>query len=297
MSSIRGLINDVADFAEHTAQRGLPGARREVAVRAVLDTVGVMVLGSAQPILHTVLAVTRQWGSLPESTAIGHHERMPSASVVPAVLAVTEAAGLDGPRLLDAIAVGTEVCIRLGMAGYDQEHRNSIFFDRGQHATSICGAVGSAVAAAMVLAGDAGTIAAAGSIAASMSCGLIEANRTGGNVKRIQTGWAAHCGVTATQLAIAGLTRPPTVLEGRFGFVRAFCGDRARPERVTTELGGRQDDTQERVRGGLLRPVHRGGCARRRRRPRCVRRGFHGHGGPSRRCARPGRQGKVLCRP
>ncbi|GDY32001.1 MmgE/PrpD family protein [Gandjariella thermophila] len=267
MSGIRGLIDDVADFSEHAARQGLPAARRDVATRAVLDTVGVMVLGSAQPILHTVLAVTGQWGARPESTAIGHHERMPSASaafvngtlahcmdyddthlpsvlhpsasVVPAVLAVAEAAGLDGPRLLDATAVGTEVCIRLGMAGYDEEQRNSIFFDRGQHATSICGAVGSAVAAAMVLAGDAATIAAAGSIAASMSSGLIEANRTGGTVKRIQTGWAAHCGVTAAQLAVAGLTGPPTALEGRFGFFRAFCGERARPDRVTAALGDR----------------------------------------------------------
>jgi 2-methylcitrate dehydratase PrpD len=265
MSAVRGLIDDVADFAEHAAREGLPAQRREVATRAVLDTLGVMLLGSTQPILDTVLAVTRQWGALPVSTAIGHHERLPSASaafvngtlahcmdfddthlpsvlhpsssIVPAVLAVAESAGLDGASLLDATAVGTEVCIRLGMAGYDEEERNSIFFDRGQHATSICGAVGSAVAAAMVLSGDAAVIASAGGIAASMASGLIEANRTGGTVKRIQTGWAAHCGVTAAQLAVAGLTGPPTVLEGRFGFFRAFCGEHARPERVTAGLG------------------------------------------------------------
>ncbi|MBF6063735.1 MmgE/PrpD family protein [Nocardia terpenica] len=265
MSAVRGLIDEVADFAEHVVKHGLPRTRRDPAARAVLDTVGVMILGSAQPIRDTVLAVTRQWGASPDCTVIGQRDRMPSASaafvngtlahcmdyddthlpsvlhpsacVVPTVLAVAEATGADGPRLLDALAVGTEVCIRLGMAGYDAEQRNSIFFDRGQHATSICGAVGSAVAAAMVLAGDAATIAAAASIAASMASGLIEANRTGGTVKRIQTGWAAHCGVTAAQLAVAGLTGPPTVLEGRFGFFQAFCGDRARPERVTDGLG------------------------------------------------------------
>lgn len=275
MSAVRGLIDDVADFAGQVAQQGLPGRRRDIATRAVLDTLGVMLLGSAQPILNTVLAVTRQWGALPESAVIGHHERVPSASaafvngtlahcmdfddthlpsvlhpsasIVPAVLAVAEAADVDGPRLLDAAAVGTEVCIRLGMAGYDEEQRNSIFFDRGQHATSICGAVGAAVAASMLLSGDAAAIAAAGSIAASMSSGLIEANRTGGTVKRIQTGWAAHCGVIAAQLAAAGLTGPPTVLEGRFGFFRAFCGERARPERVTTGLGERWHADQVQV--------------------------------------------------
>ena len=47
-----------------------------------------------------------------------------------------------------AIAVGLEVCVRLGMAGYDEDAGNSIFFEHGQHATSICGAMGGAVAAA-----------------------------------------------------------------------------------------------------------------------------------------------------
>ncbi|WP_063890786.1 MmgE/PrpD family protein [Sciscionella sediminilitoris] len=265
MNAVRGLIEEVAEFAELVVRDGLPRRRREAAARAVLDTVGVMILGSTQSIRETVLAATQQWGSAPDCTVIGQPDRMPSASaafvngtlahcmdyddthlpsvlhpsacVVPTVLAVAEATEADGPRLLDALAVGTEVCIRLGMAGYDEGRRNSIFFDRGQHATSICGAIGSAVAAAMLQAGDAATTAAAASIAASMASGLIEANRTGGTVKRIQTGWAAHCGVTAAQLAVAGLTGPPTVLEGRFGFFQAFCGERARPERVTEELG------------------------------------------------------------
>src|SRR5580700_9511126 len=34
--------------------------------------------------------------------------------------------------------------------GYDEELRNSVFFERGLHATSICGAVGAAVAVAML---------------------------------------------------------------------------------------------------------------------------------------------------
>ncbi|MEV5880046.1 MmgE/PrpD family protein [Streptomyces sp. NPDC052101] len=260
----RGLIDDVADFAERAVKTGLAD-RRENAVRAVLDTVGNMALGAAQPIHGLVSEVARQWGTGDAATAIGHPHRMPStaaafvngtlahcmdfddthlpsvlhpsASVVPAAFAAGEAGEADGPRLLDAITVGIEVCVRLGMAGYDAQLGNSIFFERGQHATAICGAVGSAVAAAMLATGGAGTIAAAASIAASMGSGLLEANRTGGSVKRIHTGWAAHCGVAAAQLAACGLTGPPTVLEGRFGFFTAFCGEGARPELVTEDLG------------------------------------------------------------
>jgi 2-methylcitrate dehydratase PrpD len=83
---------------------------------------------------------------------------------------------------------------------------------------------------------DAGVASAAG-IAASMGAGLLEANRTGGTVKRIHTGWAAHCAVAATEFAAHGLTGPPTVLEGRFGFFHAWCGDLASPQRVVDGLG------------------------------------------------------------
>src|SRR6202162_2723702 len=75
--------------------------------------------------------------------------------------------------------------------GYDEELRNSVFFERGLHATSICGAVGAAVAAAMLQGQDEAGIASAAGIAASMGAGLLEANRIGGTVKRVRCGWAA----------------------------------------------------------------------------------------------------------
>src|SRR2546422_3954912 len=68
--------------------------------------------------------------------------------------------------------------------GYDEELRNSVFFERGLHATSICGAVGAAVAVSMLQEQDEAGIASAAGIAASMGAGLLEANRTGGAAKR-----------------------------------------------------------------------------------------------------------------
>ena len=123
------------------------------------------------------------------------------------------------------------------MAGYDEELGNSVFFEHGQHATAICGAVGAAVAAGMLRGLDAEGLTSAIGIAASTGAGIIEANRTGGTVKRVHCGWAAHAGVAAADLARHGLTGPPTVLEGRFGFLRAFCGERTHVERVTDDLG------------------------------------------------------------
>lgn len=161
----------------------------------------------------------------------------PSASVVPAAMAAAELSGADGARVLDAIAVGIEVVVRLGMAGYDRDLRNSVFFEHGQHATSICGTVGSAIAASLLLDGSERGIVDAIGVSASMAGGIIEANRTGGTVKRLHCGWAAHGGVTAAQLVTHGFTGPPTALEGRFGFFEAFLQGRVALDEVTAGLG------------------------------------------------------------
>jgi 2-methylcitrate dehydratase PrpD len=163
----------------------------------------------------------------------------PSAPVLPAALATAQAVGADGRRLVHAAAVGEEICIRLGLAGYDAQSRDSVFFEKGLHATSICGTIGAAASAAVLRGLDAGRIEHALAIAASFGAGIIEANRTGGSIKRVHCGWAAHAGIMAADLAAAGLTGPPTVFEGRFGFFRAFCDDRVDLEVITQGLGER----------------------------------------------------------
>ncbi|MGW1087410.1 MmgE/PrpD family protein [Streptomyces sp. NPDC002596] len=209
-------------------------------------------------------AVVGEWGGAGTATAIGRPEPLPapsaalvngtlahsldfddthlpsvlhpSSSVIPAVLATAERVGASGPAMLAAAAVGIEVTCQLGMAGYDEDLGNSVFFERGQHATAICGAVGAAVAAGMLSGLDAEQLTSVVGIAASMGAGVIEANRTGGTIKRVHCGWAAHAGVAAADLARHGLTGPPTVIEGRFGFLQAFCGDRVHVERITDGL-------------------------------------------------------------
>jgi 2-methylcitrate dehydratase PrpD len=154
--------------------------------------------------------------------------------VVPAALAAAEHAGASGEQVVRAVAVGLEVAVRLGMAGYDEQLGNSVFFEHGQHATSITGAMGSAVAASMLYGSD--PVHALG-LTASMASGVIEANRTGGTVKRLHCGLAAQAGVTAAQLVRRGFTGPPTVLEGRFGFFEAWLHGQFFPAAVTDGLG------------------------------------------------------------
>jgi 2-methylcitrate dehydratase PrpD len=259
------VVQRLARLAHDVQQEGLPPHLRADVGRRVLDVLGNSVAATGQPTAGSVAAVVRGWGGPSDATAIGTGLRLPAPSaallngtlahsldfddthlpsvlhpsspVVPAALAVAEAIGAPATALLDAAGVGVEIAVRLGMGGYDRELGNSVFFERGQHATSICGTVGAAVAAAMVGGLDAERIAHAAGIAASMGAGLLEANRTGGTVKRVHCGWAAHSGVVAADLARHGLTGPPTVVEGRFGFLQAFCGERADVDAVVAGLG------------------------------------------------------------
>ncbi|MEV0831116.1 MmgE/PrpD family protein [Nonomuraea rubra] len=157
-------------------------------------------------------------------------------------------AGVSGGGLVGAVAAGIEVCGRLGMASYLPQERNSLFFEQGQHATSICGTLGAAVAAGLLFGLTAEGVAHAMGVAASMGAGLIEANRTGGTVKRVHCGWAAHAGVSAAVLAAEGVTGPPTVLEGRFGFFQAWLGGRYDADALLSGLGERWE---------LLRTVYK----------------------------------------
>jgi 2-methylcitrate dehydratase PrpD len=259
------VVQRLAGLAVETRASGLPEGLREDVARRVLDVLGNSLAATGEVSASAVTAVVRGWGGPEDATAIGTGLRVPAAAaalvngtlahsldfddthlpsvlhpsspVVPAALAVAEATGASGAALLDAAGVGIEVAVRLGMGGYDAALGNSEFFERGQHATSICGAVGAAVAAATVGGLDQERIAHAAGIAASLGSGLLEANRTGGTVKRVHCGWAAHAGVVAADLARHGLTGPPTVVEGRFGFLHAFCGERADVDAVVDRLG------------------------------------------------------------
>ncbi|MBK1787062.1 MmgE/PrpD family protein [Prauserella cavernicola] len=258
------LVQRLAGLADTVRTEGLAPELRDDAARRVLDVLGNSLAATAEPPAEAVGALVAEWGGQGRATAIGgaklpepsaallngtlahsldfddtHLPSVlhPSASVVPAALATAESRGTSGAALLDAIGVGIEVAVRVGMAGYDRELGNSVFFERGLHATAICGALGGAVASAMLSDVDADGIADALGIAASMGSGLLEANRTGGTVKRVHCGWAAHAAVTAAGLARTGITGPPTVLEGRFGLLQAFCGDQVDLDALTDRLG------------------------------------------------------------
>lgn len=260
------ILERLARFAHETGFECLPAEVVRSVERRILDTVGVAIAASAQGTATGIAEVVVDAGGSPEATLIARTQRAPaamaalhngtlahsldfddthlpsvlhpSASIVPTALAIGEATSATGADVMAAVAVGIEVTVRTGMGGYLPGEGN-IFFDRGWHATSICGTLGAAAAAAKLLRLDSAGIAHAIGIATSLGSGVIEANRTGGTVKRIHCGWAAHAGILAAQMARHGLTAPPTAFEGRFGFYRAFTDGHYDPGAVVGELGAR----------------------------------------------------------
>jgi 2-methylcitrate dehydratase PrpD len=259
------LVQQLAAFAETTYTNGLPVEVATSTRQRVLDVIGLCLASVPLETSQGALEWVTSQGGAAQASLVGRKQRVPaaqaafangvlahsldyddthlpsilhpSASVVPAALAVGEAVGATGEQVLRAAAVGIEICVRLGMAGYDKDTRNSLFFERGQHATSICGGLAAAATAALLHGLGADGVANAIGMAASMSSGVIEANRTGGTVKRIHCGWAAHAGVTAAELVSHGFTGPPTVLEGRFGFYQAWIGGFRDDESLVGGLG------------------------------------------------------------
>lgn len=258
------VVDTFAEFAAKTVYDELPQVVRDDLPDRVLDIVGLCLAALPLDTSDAVLGYVAAQGGAPQATALGLVDAVPaaqaalvngvlahsldyddthlpsvlhpSASIVPAAVATAEAVDATGVETLAAIAVGIEICVRLGMAGYDRAAGQSSYFERGQHATSICGAIGAAAASARLLGLPVSSCADAMGIAVSMASGVLEANRTGGTVKRLHCGWAAHAAVTAAELAAGGFTAPSTVFEGSFGFFRAFLDGAYDAAALTTGL-------------------------------------------------------------
>ncbi len=257
----------IAAFAADLRYEDLPQEVAQSVKQRVLDTLGVVLAGSAFAPARILAGVLREQGGKPEAVPLSGRDPLPaaqaaflsgtlahsvefddthlpsivhpSAFVVPAALTAAQVLDAGGRDVIAAAAAGYEALVRIAMAAYDEELGNSIFFERGLHGASICGALASAVTAAKLLGADAERTMHALGIAASFGSGILEANRTGGTVKQIQAGWACHAGVYAAKLAIAGITAPATVLEGRFGFFQALLGEECDILGAIADLGER----------------------------------------------------------
>lgn len=154
-----------------------------------------------------------------------------SSVIAAAALACAEAHGSTGTALLGAYTRGWEVLARFGLAAPGRFHA------RGFQATSVAGAIATAlVAAELARLSEDQTVAAVG-IALSQAGGVMEFLSNGSSVKSLHPGWAAHGGVLAATFARAGMTGPETAIEGQFGLFAQFSDDPQAVERFRAMLG------------------------------------------------------------
>ncbi len=135
--------------------------------------------------------------------------------VVPAALALAEARGLSGPRLLAAVVAGYEVAVRVGMAVMPTHYR---FW----HSTATNGTFGGAASAANAMGLDADGAQRALGLAGTQAAGLNTFFESGDMTKSLHPGKAAMNGVLSAQLAALGMTSPPGILEHPKGYLAAY---------------------------------------------------------------------------
>jgi 2-methylcitrate dehydratase PrpD len=229
-------------FAGGLRHASVPSQVREAARWHIVDTIGVCIAG-ADPSEESGKAARKlaeKWRTetgatvlgvgiecKPEASALingalaqalemddkhGSSLARPGSTVTPAVLAVAEERNLPLEEVVTAIVVGYEVMIRLGFVAGDR------FLERGYHTSSLIGAFGTACAIGRLLRRGPDEIVDALGIAGTFASGIQEATRTGSTSKILHGGWGAHSGIIALDLAMAGITGPSSVFEGKYGF-------------------------------------------------------------------------------
>ena len=135
--------------------------------------------------------------------------------------------------MITAVAVGTELCCRVGIGAAGEFHK------RGLHASGIIAPLGAAAAVCRAGSFDPAQVQSALGLASSMGAGIMQAWLDGTDPRFVHNGHAAWAGVMAAALGEAGATGPTEALEGRYGLFPTHLQTDARLslERITADLG------------------------------------------------------------
>lgn len=255
----------IAHYASSLQYRAVPSAVVARTKEVVLDCLGTLLAGTVYPVGKTTLRFVDGLGEGGGCTVVGSSRKASSITaafanatvshclelddnynpanahvanvVVPAALAVAEQEHRDGQTLIAALVAAYDVEGRIGIA-LDPVR----LYERSFHPSSINGNFGAAVAAARAMGlGPAETVNALG-LAGCQASGLLAwVTEPAQFSKAFQIGIAARNGVTAAQIARAGFTGPPRILEGKHNPFLAFvgAGDPGIGPVLTSDLGSR----------------------------------------------------------
>ena len=251
-----GPTATLARFIADLRYEALPQALVDAAKVAIIDGVGNMVAGSAQPLAQTIGQYTQDMGGTPRCSVVGwgFKTNPPAAafangvfghcldfeiqgyppthgtsSCLPASLALAEVQRrMPGKAVITAYVLGWEIQGRLRAAS--APHTAHAY-----HPPGLVGPLGGAAASASVLGLDAQQTNMALGIAASRTGGLTA--NTGTMVKSTHPGNASRMGAEAAILAHAGYTSSDEALESETGYAQALFGRQLDWDAVTAGLG------------------------------------------------------------
>ena len=238
LQDARGVTMALSEWAAGFRLADAPTTVRLVARNCLLDWTGVTLAGLHEPLVRKLRAFALAEGGAPRATLLGFVDKTslrqaalvngtaghaldyddihrsirghPTATVLPAVLAVAEHRACHGEELLAAFIVGFEMICRVG------RFMGNSHYDRGWHSTATIGAIGAAAAVSRLLGSDATSTAHAIGLAATQAAGLKA--MLGTMAKPLHAGKAAESGVLAALLAADGFTSRTDVLEAVQGF-------------------------------------------------------------------------------
>lgn len=241
-------MDGIDTLARHVVSTGfddLPPPAVAAARTFILDSLGVGIAGSAGPWVEQLIA--SQWRHGPgdearvwvrgtplsaSAAAVCNayqihnsefdcvHEAAvvhPMAVLLAAVMAHAErAGGVSGASLINAVTLGVDVACHIGVAS-----RAPLTFFR----PATAGAFAATAAVGRLMGLDRGALTDAFGIACAQACGTMQAHTEGLALLGMQIGFNARNALVACDMAAAGIPGTRDVLEGPFGYYRAFEGE------------------------------------------------------------------------
>ena len=245
----------IANFELKTA----PEALMDIAETAFIDTIGVMLAGSCEPVSRLTTEMAAADEAAPVSAIVGSKVRtsvqnaalangaatqaldfdlsfisgQSAAAVIPGLLPLAESLGSNGRELIAAYIVGCEVCGRIvrSFPGLSSQG--------GWHGAGVAGPIAAAAACARLMGAETKTLSAIIGIAGSTAAGL--GANFGTMTKPFHAGLAARSGITAAFLGSRGFTSSTIALEGHQGFFESYARGLEWDTTVFDTLGEKYD--------------------------------------------------------
>ena len=237
----------------------LPSEAVDAAKRAIIDNLGVTIAGSSAKGCQLLVKHLKEWGGPSESTIAVFGGKAPASlaaqangamarameiddvsdafplhpcmAIIPACMAIAERhGGVDGKRLITAVALGQDLIFRMAKAT-----KVSPITSGRYNLFRIFASTG---AAGKILELNEEEFLNAMGISYSQMVGDGQAARDGAMTNYIQAGTAAKSSIESVLLAQAGITGAKNVLQGKSGFYTAIEPDH-NLEYLTSDLGKR----------------------------------------------------------